>query len=44
MILVHIYIYNKQRLQILEALNVKNKRSNLNKINFETSANFLIFL
>ena len=34
----------KQSLLILEALHMRNKRPNLNKINFETSANvFNIF-
>ena len=30
-----------QRLEILEALPIRNKRSNLNKINFETTAKVL---
>ena len=29
----------KQRLEILESLNIRNKRPKLNKINFETRAN-----
>ena len=32
---------NKQKLQILEALNIRNIQSKLNRINFETSANVL---
>ena len=32
---------SKQRLQILEALHIRKKSSNLNKINFETNANIL---
>ena len=32
---------NKQKLQILEALHIRNKQPKLNKINFEISANIL---
>ena len=32
---------NKQKLQILEALHIRNIKPNLNRINFETSANVL---
>ena len=32
---------NKQKLQILEALHIRNMRPKLNRLNFETSANVL---
>ena len=32
---------NKQKLQILEALHIRNIQSKLNRINFETSVNVL---
>ena len=32
---------SKQRLQILEALHIKNKSPKLNKVNFKTNANVL---
>ena len=47
---MHIYIYfiehnrhqnNKQKLQILKALHIRNIQPKLNRINFETSANVL---
>ena len=35
---------SKQILQILEALHIRNKSANLNKINFESSTNVLKYL
>ena len=35
------YQNNKQKLQILEALHIKNMQSTLNRINLQTSANVL---
>ena len=32
---------NKQKLQILEALHIRNMQPTLNRINFQTSANVL---
>ena len=35
---------NKQKLQILEALHIRNMQPKLNRINFQTSANVLKYL
>ena len=35
------YQNNKQKLQILEALHIRNMQPALNRINFQTSANVL---
>ena len=35
---------NKQKLQILEALHIRNLQPTLNRINFQTSANVLKYL
>ena len=35
---------NKQKLQILKALHIRNMQPTLNRINFQTSANVLICL
>ena len=35
------YQNNKQKLQILEALHIRNMQPTLNRINFQTSANVL---
>ena len=38
------FCFEKQKLQILEALHIKNIQAKLNRINFETSANVLKWL